>query len=305
MLHENIIQGIINKIEDLNKNPAKERDNVFHIISELNDFIYSDKELTEEEIQKLIGELTFFTTLIPIPVPLGMDISRAVRYEDDGVVVPCYNEISRLSYIPESMIEEKAKLGRMNQLKEPMFYGCLYTNPNSIGTALSEVNAQKNENFNVLFSKTKSTLQLIPIGVFDNYRRGIEHLWKLHGSFKDIYDLYKLHTHPSAMIALHLCDAFLYKVLKEKSTEKLYRVTSQIAKECLSAPIIDGLIYASVQFDNHPNIVIKPKSIDAKVAHKEVISLEVIENYGYGIYQTKNTHHAYINDNKIDWKEIK
>lgn len=120
-----------------------------------------------------------------------------------------------------------------------------------------------------------------------------------------MYDLYKQHTHPSAMIALHLCDAFLYKVLKEKGTKKLYRVTSQIAKEYLRAPIVDGLIYTSVQFDDYPNVVIKPNSIDTKVVHKKVVSLEILENYGYGIYQINNTHHAYINDNKIDWKEIK
>jgi hypothetical protein len=302
MLNENMIQEILDRIKDLNKNAKKDRDRVFYIISELNSFIYSDKELTDENIQKLIDELTFFTTPMLIPLPLGTDISRAVRYKDKST--PCYNEISRLSYIPESIIE-KVELGRMNNIRESMFYGCLYTNPNSIGTALSEVNAQKNEKFNVLFSQTKSILQLLPIGVFDYFRRGIDHPFKLHNNFKVMYDLYKQHTHPDAMLALHLCDAFLYKVLKEKGTEKLYRVTSQIAKEYLKAPILDGIVYASVQFDDYPNVVIKPTSIDIKVIHKEVVSLEIIENYGYGIYQTKNTHHAHIKDNIIDWKEIK
>lgn len=311
MLHKDIVEATIKKISDLNKNPEKERDIVFNIISTLNSFIYKDKELSDEEIQKLIDELTFYTTLMSIPLPSGTSISRAVKYTYEGE--PCHNEISRLSYIPESKIE-LAELGRMNKIREPIFYGCLDTNPNSIGTALSEVNAQKNEKVNVLFSKTISVLQLIPIGVFDYFRRGIDHPFKIHNNYKEMYNLYKENTHPDAMIALHLCDAFLYQVLKEdikelkeeakeKTKKKLYRVTSQIAKECLKYPA-DGLIYSSVQFEDHPNVVINPQSIDTKVVHKEVISLEVIEDYGYGIYQIKKTHHAYIKDNIINWEKI-
>ncbi len=305
MLGHEIEFAIIQKAKDLNINPKKHLDEVVKITNTLRSFINQDISLDNNEIEKLIERLTVFTTLVSVPIENGIHISRAVKFDDDSIN-PCYPNVSRLSYIPKD-ISITPPLGRMNKEDNAMFYGSLYSHSNSMGTILSEVRAVKNEKFNILFSETTNDLELVPIGVFDYFRRGVPHPFRLHNDFKEMYDLYQNNTHPTAMLALQLCDAFLSDILTMDESDNLYSVTSTLASECLKVDVIDGLMYPSVKFEDFPNVVIKPNSIDKKTIHKEVHSLIVNDSFGYGMYETETLFKGNVNthDGIINWSKTK
>lgn len=286
------------KIDQLNENPIKFRDQAWDIISQLLEYIKGDKEIEKNDLYNLIKNLTFFTTGLSFPLDENTIVSRAVKYTED--IGDYYDDVSRLSYIPIAR-SNLANLNRMNEANSPMFYGCLGNNANSIGTALLEIGANKNDKINMLFSKTTQKLFVIPIGVFDYFRRDVNHPFDLHDDYKNIYEFFKSNTNHHAMIALHLCDAFLTDVLTREGSERLYNVTSLIAKDFFTEERLDGLIYPSVKFSGHPNIVIKPSSVDKKIEHINTSVISVKHRYEYGIYETIETHKGNIVKNNIEW----
>lgn len=289
------------KIENLNKKPLEYRNEVMDIIAQLLTYISGTHQIAIDELFKLIQRLTVFTTGIAIPIDIGVSISRAVKYNEEHG--DYYNDVSRLSYIPQELVH-LVSLQRMNEANNPMFYGCLDDHANSIGTALSEIDAQSNDKINMLFSKTTQELMVIPIGVLDYFRRGVNHPFPLHDDFEKVYLFYKEHTNPHAMIALHLCDAFLTDVLTREGNERLYTVTSLIAKDFLIEKRLDGLIYPSVKFSGHPNIVIKPSSVDKKLKYINASVLYIKQKYEYGIYETIETHRGVVVDEKINMRKL-
>lgn len=289
------------KINDLNKKPLEYRNEVMSIVSQLLDYISGTNQITIDQLSKLIQRLTAFTTGIAIPIDIGVSISRAVKYNEKNG--DYYDDASRLSYIPKEL-SHLVSLQRMNEANNPMFYGCLDDHANSIGTALSEIDARTDDKINMLFSKITQELMVIPIGVFDYFRRGAQHPFPLHDDFEKMYLFYKKYTNPHAMIALHLCDAFLTDVLTREGNERLYTVTSLIAKDFLIDKRLDGLIYPSVKFSGHPNIVIKPSSVDLKLEYTNTSVLYVKQKYEYGIYETIETHRGVITHGKIKMEEL-
>jgi hypothetical protein len=85
-----------------------------------------------------------------------------------------------VSYVPQESAY-LVKIGRMNGNASPMYYGSLITEntaSKSIITVLSEIKAEKNKIYNILFSQVIGEIVVIPIGVFDYFRRGIDHPFK-------------------------------------------------------------------------------------------------------------------------------
>lgn len=290
------------KIAEINKDPMGCKNEAFFIISKLNAFLDNKLELKDEEISFLIDKLTVFTVYSEIPISVGSNISRAVNYEL-LLGEPYFKNLSRISYIPKEKAHI-AKIGRMNISKTPMYYGSLYSNNNSLGTVLSEIKAKKGKKYNFLISEVKEDLHVVPIGVFDYFRRGIEHPFKLNNEFNEMYTYVKSNTKVDGMIAMQLCDAFLTDVLKREGNDRLYRVTSKISEDCLSFTKADGIIYPSVEFVDYPNIVLKPDVVDSKISHKIAYAVYVEESFGYGIYLCKWSHSGGIYKDEIIWEPI-
>lgn len=322
MLSKEIQQGIIQKANDINtNNPCKLRDEVKDIIDKLYRYINNETSYSTDEIQQLCKRLLCFTTIAPIPLK-NITISRARRdksfqkltvmqnyHAQSNSFFPSHNNAQDLSYINISS-GKSVPLGRMNSFGQSIFYASLDWNRNSIGTVLSEANATDGAIFNILYSYVQNEINVSPIGVFDYFRRGVPCPFTLHNDFQEMYDLYRKYTNEHGMIALQLCDAFLIDILKKQysdkeKTEKLYTVTSEIANDILSVESVDGLLYPSVKFEGFPNIAIKPTSVDNHIKYKTVQSVEILKDFGYGIYQTRLLYHGQVNEKNlnIEWKK--
>jgi hypothetical protein len=309
-MNEQIAQGLLQKAAELNESPLDHITSVSEIISSLQNHIDGSAILEKNAIETQVQNLTVYTYMVPVPIPLnsGVVCSRAVKYtEVDGN--NCYPNVSRLSYIPlDSGIAPN--LGRLNEQGVSLFYASLNADANSIGAILSEVRAKKNEIFNVLQCRTKLenpanhfdlTLNVAPLGISDYFRRGVPAPFLLNKDFENIYVLLKNNTHPAAMLAMQLCDAFLSDVLKRSETKRLYEVTAAIGKECLKPNILDGILYPSTKFDGFPNIALKPTSVDKKLRCEYAASIKIIKEYGYGMYQTKILHRGAVANDEIVW----
>jgi hypothetical protein len=308
-MNEALAQGIIGKSAELNESPSVHLERAAAITNELTSYLSGDISLTVEEIRKAIVELTLYTYLVPVSIPLasGTVLSRAVKYEE--VAGDAYNKVARLSYIP-SGLSVTSKKGRMNQNGESIFYSCLNSDANSIGSILSECRANEGDIFNILQCKTKlevpkshsdTSLHVVPIGINDHFRRGVPTPFGLHDSFREMYDLLRKNTHPTAMLAMQICDAFLTDVLTRKGSKRLYDVTSEIGRECLKPDILDGVLYPSTRFEGFPNLALKPGSVDRKIRFETAISIRVEKCFGYGMYRIKILRQGVISGQDILW----
>jgi hypothetical protein len=304
-----IAQQLINKAKELNESPSEHLAKVYEITCNLRDYISEKIDLSKNDILKYIIELTFYTSLIPVSIPLsaGVPLSRAVKYlEEEGY---CYDQVSRLSYIPtDSGITPR--IGRINVEGESLFYACLNADTNSIGTILAESRAARGDVFNLLQCRTKlenpqsqfdMSLHVAPIGISDYFRRGVPTPFNLHESVREIYELYRNNTHPTAMLAMQLCDAFLTDVLSRPESPRLYDVTSEIGRECLKPKELDGILYPSTKFEGFPNLALKPDSVDKKIRPETTLSIHVDQDFGYGMYQTKILRQGIVDNEYINW----
>lgn len=304
------IAALDNKISELNVRPELQLDRVFSIVRRLEDHLQGI-DLCFGQLQHLIDELFFYVVVIPIPIPLSekMSFTRAVKYEEGHGVG--YESVQRLSYIhPDSDVPRK--IGRMNREGESMFYANKDNGPNSIGVVLSEMRARPGEIYNMLFSETVSpqlaekrsdeVMYIVPLGVFDYYRRGLHDPFGLHQDFRECYEYLLKGTSSAGMLAMQLVDAFLTDLLKRKGSELLYSLTSLLSTQFSSNALIDGMLYPSTQFDGSPNVALKITSVDRKLKHKGALSIHVLERYGFGIFKTETIGIGNIVDETITWE---
>ena len=234
-------------------------------------------------------------------IPKNSILIRAVEYEEgEGYA---YNDVQRISYIASPKIDFP-KQGRINKNGSPLFYGCISHNSNSRGTVLSECNAAEGSTINILEGRVTSeeSLQLMPIGINDHFRRGEPTPSYIHQSFKGIYDCINENAHPTARMAILLCDAFLNDVVSRQEHDNLYDITSQIGEEFLRPGAVDGVLYSSTKFVGYPSVAIKPTSIDKKVTFEKAFSIAVHEDIGYGMYSTCELKDGVVEGEKIKWE---
>lgn len=292
--------------EVLNEDPIDSRNKVLNIINRLSSYIEGNTNEDELIVPSLVDQLLDFTIHIPMPIPLssGAMFTRAVRCKSsDGS--KGYASVSRLSYIPNNT-EIVPELGRLNGVGSSVFYASLNADLNSVGVVLAECNAQKGDVFNVLFSTTKSivdegAVHVIPLGIFDYFRRGTPNPFFLNDLYRKVYDLIMSKLHQDAKVATQLCDAFLTDILKRTGSNRLYAVTSEIAKFCMSLDVVDGVIYPSTKFEGHPNLALKPASVDQKLQYQKVQSVRVLECFGYGMYKLQYLGIGTLKGKVINW----
>lgn len=297
--------------ERLNENSQEKLRNVKSLIDALN--LHIEKgNLSLDEIKKYVEELTLFCFLAPIDVSLSESrrVVRAVKFEGSDDIG--HKNLSRLSYIPKNT-KVIPQLGRLNRQGNSMYYACWGYHPNSVGGVLSEVKACPGDVFNLLISKTvvapetknkfDELLLMVPIGLSDYLRRGISHPFaKIDLGWNKVYAALVNATCPEGMLSLQLADAFMLDVLSRKNHDRLYDVTSALSAEILSTPHVDGAIYPSTQFEGFPSVALKPATIDKKFKHEKVVSIRVLEEYGYGIYKTEKLGDGTINEGDIEWR---
>ncbi|WP_028865062.1 hypothetical protein [Psychromonas aquimarina] len=292
----------------LNSNPNQTLNTVVNIIKKLKCHINRQQVLSCDERYDLVDQLSYYVYVQPICLPLKQKIgfTRAVRYSETSGCT--YSNVSRLSYIPIGS-EIPVSKGRINESGESLFYASLLSNNNSVLTALAECRSSEGETFNILFSETCPNtygyLTLQPLGLNDYFRRGVPDPFYTDTKDRELYKKFLSAICPEGKIAMQLCDAFMVDVLTSPGSDTLYDVSSAIGKKYLSAPF-DGLIYPSTKYAGHPNVALKPSSVDQKLQHISTQSVLVDEKYDYGIYQLSQRAKGKVDSvGAIVWDAVK
>lgn len=307
MLDDKLVNFIDTKAEEMNSDALYCCNFVSTTIKQLNDYIDGNINLSEKRIEDLLDHLVgYYTITLDIPLDPGLKILRAVKF-DNMKEIPCFSKVSRLSYIPKSS-EITPTVGRLNKHGESIFYGCVYFNDNFGGynIAFSEVNALENEKINILKSETNAEIKVNYIGIYDYIEREIKPYFlsdETYLYFKEAYEYEKEKFEEHLFIAFKLCDAFFSDILRRQKSDRLYIVTSTLASLFLEGDRIDGLIYTSIKAEGSPVIAIKPTSVDSKVSHKEALSFDIQECYGYAMYRAKPLYLGKINEESINWSK--
>jgi len=304
-IEENVKTLIKAKAKEMNPKALYCCNSVSIIIKQLNDYIDGRNNLNEERIASLLDHLVgYYTITLDIPLDTGLKILRAVKF-DNLDKKPCFSEVSRLSYIPKNS-EITSSIGRLNKYGKSMFYGCLYFNDDFGGynVAFSEVNALKNERINILKSKATAEIKVNYVGIYDYIKRESKPYFlsaEMYSYFKDVYEYEEKKFDKYVFVAFQLCDAFFSDILRRKESDRLYIVTSILASHFLEGGRVDGLIYTSVKAEGSPVIAINPLSVDRKISHKEAVSFEIQENYGYAMYKANPLYQGVVNGEIINW----
>jgi len=279
---------------------------VANTIKELNDYIDKNVALSDEDITERLNVLVQYRVVLDIPIPIDTLLLRAVQIDDGIKYPPRYGNASRISYIPDD-ISYKAKLGRFNKDNEPMYYGAISKSIHNANVAFAEINAEENEYVNILSSKTSQELKVSYIGLLDYYKRDMELPFPVHPLFKEVYEYYKKTHDEELLMAIEECDRFFNDITTRERSGNLYEVTSSLSAIFLKSESVDGLIYESVDTKNAPNLVLKPKSVDDKVKHKEARIILIKEKYKDSLYHGRDFNkRGIIIDNKdtIEWKIV-
>lgn len=305
MIPKNITNLIDEKAKELNKDAFHHANEVSLIIKQLNNHINEIVSLSEKRIEMLLDHLVgFFTITLDIPLDKNTKIVRAVKFEEIKFKTPCYDEVSRLSYIPKSS-EITPRLGRLNKQGSSIYYACISNKSQGIDVVLSEIKVLENETINILNSTLTEELFVRYIGVFDHLRRGVKPPFTIHPLFEEVYNYEKKMFHEYIMIAFGLCDTFFSDILRRKEHGKLFEVTSVLSSLFLEGDKVDGILYSSVQAEGAPILAIKPESIDKKVKHTDTVCLRVDKCFGYAIYYATTLYNGKIITDKINWTERK
>ncbi len=305
MLEDKLVNFIDSKASEMNSNALYHCDFVSTTIKQLNDFIDGKVNLSLERIVSLLDHLVgYYTITLDIPLDTGLKILRAVKF-DNLEKKPCFSEVSRLSYIPPNS-KIVPSIGRLNKYGESIFYGCVYFNDNFGGynVAFSEVSALKNERVNILKSETISEIKVNYVGVYYYIKRESKPYFMsddVYSYFKAVYEYGETKFNEYVFLGFQLCDAFFADILRRRESGRLYIVTSVLASLFLEGNRVDGLIYTSVKAEGTPVIAIKPLSVDSKISHKEAISFEIQESYGYAMYKANSLYRGVVNGEKINW----
>ena len=275
---------------------------VSNIIKDLNGFIDDQKFFTETEIKKMLSNLVQYRVVLDIPILENTLLLRGVKI-GNGLKFPHYDKVSRISYIPDNQIN-KAKLGRCNRVREPMFYACIANSIKNVNIPFSEIGAKEQEHINILISKTAKELNLRFVGLYDYYKRGTMPPFQVHNVFEEVYQYY-VDTHDEFLLsAIELCDAFFCDIFRRKGHCRLYEVTSVLSELYMESDVVDGLIYPSVETEGAPNVVIKPNAVRQKITYKEVKVYLIRRDYGYSKYYAMElSTKGKVQEGHIYWSE--
>lgn len=261
----------------------------------LSDFIDNKLELSSKEIQNKIQRLiSHFTINLVYELDSKIALRRARRFTAKKTLIPfCFDNLEDMLYVPESK-KSIIPLGRFNKNEECFFE-----------TAISEINGIELDYINILDSIPTKHLEVVYIGVFDQLSRNKELPKWIDKYYYETYLQFKkkcLEKDNRYLFESYLLsNAFFADITQRNGSERLYEVTSIISSILLAYDNVDAIVYESVKVKNSPAIAIKPKVVDSCLVHKEVCSIRINENLGYGIYYAESINKGIITNNNLDW----
>ena len=285
----NTNEYIDNVAAKLNPKALECLNNVSAITKQLNSFIDGNLEISNKGIKERLDYLIGYLTItLDLPIPPGLHIIRARKFEEGKDKEPCFEKVSELLYPPA----DYASLGRCNKKGESIFYACVCVDESTCrsNVAFSEVNALEGERINLLKSKFTETINLRYVGIWNHVVRIAkpyflgDYQWKY---YIDAYKYMERKFDKDLLGAYYLCDAFFANILRRKGSERLYKVTSRLMAMYLESGKADGILYTSVKSEGSPVVALLSKAADAKLVHISTESCEVLKNYGYAQYSTK------------------
>ncbi|NOQ30074.1 MAG: hypothetical protein GQ570_03015 [Helicobacteraceae bacterium] len=281
------------------------------MIKQLNSYIDGTLDLSLTRIDFMISHfIKNFTIILIYELKEDIIIQRSRKFEEENLANPyCFDELSKLLYVPEEK-KEYILLGRLNQAKEAIYYASIETDATPIDNiSLSEINALEMEYINILSSTIKKSLNVMHIGAFDLLVRKQQLPGWVDSFYETAFNILKDNCDKKKLEYLFdsyiICNAFLADVLKRKGNDRLYDVTSSIAKMLLHDKNTDAIVYESVQVKDAPVIAIKTDIVDNHIEHNQVTCFKIKTNLGYGVYYGDQINKAMIvnNENNLKWEK--
>ena len=296
---------IDNVAVELNPKALECLNKVSAITKQLNSFIDGNLEISDKGIEERLDYLiASFTITLDLPIPPGLHIIRARKFEEGKDKEPCFEKVSELLYPPA----DYASLGRCNKKGESIFYACVCIDESACrsNVAFSEVNALEGERINLLKSKFTETINLRYVGIWNHVVRSAKPYFLDDGQWEAYVDVYKRMEdkfHKDLLGAYYLCDAFFADILRRKGSERLYKVTSTLTAMYLESGNADGILYTSVKSEGSPVVALSTTAADTKLVHISTESCEVLKDNGYAQYSTKILYTGTIDESNgsINW----
>lgn len=291
-----------------NKNPHSKSNlkSASDAIRKLNDYIEEKITLSPTDIKINLGMLLINDIDMNSKHEKGINIIRARKNKEVIVSKPCFDNITKLSYPPKSLVLSR---GRCNLEKESVFYGCVDVNNTEEckRIAYSESNATKGEKVYLLMSKTTDTLILKYIGIFSHLYRNAKPYFMSDKTWDDIKLVYEhilTEFNDELFLERYLCDTFFSDIMRRKDSGNLYSVTSVLADMYWKSGAIDGIFYTSVKVEGEPVIALNTNAVDRSIKHERTELYEISEDYGYAVYDTKKLYSGIIDtESEINWKK--
>ena len=287
---------------------------VSSLIKQLNGFIDNKLELSSKEIENKIKRLiSHFTINLVYKLDSKIALRRARKFTTEKTSIPfCFDNLEDMLYVPESK-KSIIPLGRFNKKEESIYYASIFFKEDEneecfFETAISEINGIELDYINILDSIPTKHLEVVYIGVFDQLARDKQLPKWIDKYYYETYLQFKekcLEKDNRYLFESYLLsNAFFADIIQREGHERLYKVTSIISSILLAYDNVDAIVYESVKVKNSPAIAIKPKVVDSCLVHKEVSSIRINENLGYGMYYAEPINECIIDNNNLVWKII-
>lgn len=287
---------------------------VSSLIKQLNGFIDNKLELSSKEIENKIKRLiSHFTINLVYKLDSKIALRRARKFTTEKTSIPfCFDNLEDMLYVPESK-KSIIPLGRFNKKEESIYYASIFFKEDEneecfFETAISEINGIELDYINILDSIPTKHLEVVYIGVFDQLARDKQLPKWIDKYYYETYLQFKekcLEKDNRYLFESYLLsNAFFADITQRNGCDRLYEVTSIISSILLAYDNVDAIVYESVKVKNSPAIAIKPKVVDSCLVHKEVSSIRINENLGYGMYYAEPINECIIDNNNLVWKII-
>lgn len=284
---------------------------VSFIIKQLSDFIDNKLELSSGDIQNRIQRLvSHFTINLIYELNSVIALRRARKFTTEKTNINfCFDNLEDMLYVPESK-KSIIPLGRFNKKEESIYYASIFFKEDEneesfFETAISEINGLVFDYVNILDSVPTKCLNVVYIGVFDQLSRNKQLPKWIDIYYYETYLQFKkkcLERDNRYLFESYLLsNAFFAEIIQRDGNERLYKVTSIISSILLADENVDAIVYESVKVKNAPVIAIKPKIVDSSIKHREVYSVKINKNLGYGIYYTEIMNEGTIDNDSLVW----
>ena len=245
------------------------------------------ERISWEKVYLLMDDLLNDVPVISYKITNTSKIVRGRRLESPDT----FDDVRKLLYPPAKYCKT---YGRCNKPGSPMLYGAIGYN-----LVFSELGAEIGDILGLVFLKPKRELNVCLLGALDLYRRTEGNCWLLDDTKMQIEPINK---DPSKITAF-LFDAFINDYFGSSGNDIIYKLTSAYSQALLeSFPIIDGILYESVDHKRGTCLSIKPNIVDDDTEVTDAQIVRITNHLGYGIYDFEEVaRSAAVIKSNIKW----